>query len=174
MHDAVVISAISGDKKAFETLINIHKEYLYKIAFLYLENKDDALEILDQTILKAYLNISKLKNPEYFKTWITKILINCAKDYLKKNNRISYLEDFEMLKLSYEENHKEIKLDLDSALKDLKSNYRQALTLKYYDNLKIIEISKIMNCSINTIKTYLRRGLKEMKILLKEDYNNEY
>ena len=65
-----------GNDNSFEKLMDIYESYLYKMAFLYLKNEHDALDIYQETVLKAYMNISKLKDPKSFKTWITKILIN--------------------------------------------------------------------------------------------------
>jgi len=80
---ALVEEAISGCKEAFSTLVDMNKEYLYKTAFLYMKNQEEALEVYQETVYKAYINLHKLKKPEFFKTWLTRILINNANDRLK-------------------------------------------------------------------------------------------
>ena len=50
----------------------------YKMAFLYMRNQEDALDLVGSVVLKGYQNIHRLKNPEWFKTWLTRILINLA------------------------------------------------------------------------------------------------
>lgn len=57
----LINQAKKGSDEAFENLINIYKEYLYKMAFIYTKNEDDALDIYQETVYKAYLNIGKLK-----------------------------------------------------------------------------------------------------------------
>lgn len=68
----ILKKAIKGDKKSIEILINQHKEYLYKTAFLYTKNEQDAVDICQETVYKAIMNIHKLNNLDYFKTWIIK------------------------------------------------------------------------------------------------------
>lgn len=83
--------AIHGNPEAYGRLIILYQEYLYKIAFLYMKNEQDSLDLVGSTILKGYQNIRTLRKPELFKTWLTKILINTAKDELKKSSTIMRL-----------------------------------------------------------------------------------
>ena len=86
MEYKLVDKAKEGCDESFEILINNYKEYLYKTAFLYVKNEHDALDIYQETVYKAYINISKLRNSNFFKTWITKILINNV-NMKKKTNK---------------------------------------------------------------------------------------
>ncbi|MTK13271.1 MAG: RNA polymerase subunit sigma-70, partial [Clostridiaceae bacterium] len=92
---SIVTKAQKGDDIAFSELINSCKEKLYKIAFAYLKNEEEALDIVSDTIYKAYMDINKLKNPQYFNTWITRIRINGAINRLKKNKRIVLIDEYE-------------------------------------------------------------------------------
>ena len=83
-HLRLVKRAIRGNPDAYGQLIAGQQEYLYKMAFLYMKNKEDALDLVGSTVLKGYQNIHRLKNPEWFRTWLTRILINLARDELKK------------------------------------------------------------------------------------------
>lgn len=76
----LIKKAIRQNPEAYGILISEYKEYLYKMAYLYIKNEQDALDIVDTTILKGFQNIHTLKNPDWFKTWITKILIHTAQD----------------------------------------------------------------------------------------------
>ncbi|MDB8820523.1 sigma factor, partial [Romboutsia sp. 1001216sp1] len=80
--DEVILAekAIKGDKEAFEKLINIYSKRLYKEIYIRCKYEEDAKEIFQETVYKAYKNIQKLKEPKYFKTWISKILINTTND----------------------------------------------------------------------------------------------
>jgi RNA polymerase sigma-70 factor, ECF subfamily len=79
-----VRKAKNGDKKAFQELIEQEKVKLYKIAYLYTKNENDALDIFQETLYKALSSIQNLKDEDYFSTWITRILINNAKDFWAK------------------------------------------------------------------------------------------
>ncbi|MGL5086452.1 MAG: sigma-70 family RNA polymerase sigma factor [Clostridium sp.] len=89
----LVNKAIKGDTDSLALLVKENKEDLYRIAYSYVKNSEDAVDIIQECSYRAMLYISKLKNPEYFKTWITKIVINCSIDYLKTKNNELYFED---------------------------------------------------------------------------------
>lgn len=157
-----------GDDYAFEKLIYLYEKYLYKMAFLYVKNEQDALDIYQETVLKTYMNISKLKDPNSFKTWITKILINTANSKSKHFVKFKYdfdedcITDYSYLKI-------EEKLDLYDAIDILDEKYRTPIILQYFYNLTIQQISEITNTNENTTKTNLRRAKKQMYDILKED-----
>ena len=175
MEDIVTVKrAIKGDRKAFEHLIEIYCDRLYKEAYLRCKYEDDVKEIVQETIYRAYRSIGTLKEPQYFKTWISRILINISNDYLRKNGMID-LEHNESLctKEVIIDNKVELKIDLYNAIDELEDKYKDAIILRYIDDLKVEEISKILDRPINTIKTHLRKAIKDMKKLLKEGYENE-
>lgn len=157
-----------GDDYAFERLIDIYEKYLYKMAFLYVKNEHDASDIYQETVLKAYMNISKLKNHKAFKTWITKILINnvySSNKYFTKfegSNEENFIGNFSYLYI-------EEKLDLYDAIDILDEKYRTAIILQYFYDLTIQQISEITNTNENTVKTNIRRAKKKMYDFLKED-----
>lgn len=76
--------AINGDEKAFIELIEKQREKLYRVAYAYVKNEEDALDIVQETVYKAYISIDTLRKPKYFNTWLTKILINISLATLKK------------------------------------------------------------------------------------------
>ena len=79
----LIKESMKGNKESFGILIKNNKEYLYKMAFLYVKDEQDALEVIHETVYRAFLNIEKLKKAKFFNTWITKILINVSIDFLK-------------------------------------------------------------------------------------------
>ncbi|MEG2935366.1 MAG: sigma-70 family RNA polymerase sigma factor [Clostridium sp.] len=164
--------AIKGDKEAFSYLIKEHKSYLYKTAFMYVKNEDKALEIFQETITKAITNIHKLENPIYFKTWITRILINTAYDINKSKTNFIEVDENNLIYKS-ESISIEERLDLYGAVDLLRYNYKTVIILKYFNDIKTKDIATIMNIPENTVKTYLTRAKNELKTFLKEDYMND-
>ncbi len=69
-----VVKAIKGDEEAFELLIKEEGDKLYKTAFLYVRNKDDALDVVQEAVTKAFISIHQLKKPELFSAWLMKRL----------------------------------------------------------------------------------------------------
>jgi RNA polymerase sigma-70 factor (ECF subfamily) len=77
-YEKQVIKAINGDKGALQLLLKDEKEKLYRVAFTYVRNEDDAVDVFQQTILLAMESIHQLKEPKYFSTWLTRICINLS------------------------------------------------------------------------------------------------
>ena len=157
----LISKAKKGSDKAFEELINIYKEYLYKMAFIYTKNEHDALDIYQETV-------DKLKDSSYFKTWITRILINNVN---MKNRHVNRFKDVEVEDYIGEIEYSSIeeKIDLYDAIDVLEEKYKTPIILQYFQDLTVSQISKIMDCNENTVKSYIRRGKKKLYDLLKEE-----
>ncbi|RXI51865.1 RNA polymerase subunit sigma-70 [Clostridium tetani] len=172
MYDVLLVKrAIRGTKDAFTSLIKQCKNELYKIAYIYTKNEDDALEAIDESIYKAYISINTLKNPEFFKTWIIRILINECITLLKKKNKIVLENNNTKFEIQCNDDYdSKIEFeDLYKAINTLNDKQRTAIILKYFQDLKISEISDVMQISDNTVKSHIRRGILSLKKSLKED-----
>lgn len=170
----IVIKAQNGDDAAFSQLIKSCKEKLYKTAFAYLKDEEEALDVVSDTVYKAYMNINKLKNPEFFSTWITRILINSAINRLKKNKRVILIDEYEKFD-SFTPISSDIALevpksiDLYNAIDKLNVKSRSIIILKYFQDMTISEISRVLKIPEGTIKVYLQRSLKKLKVELGEE-----
>lgn len=90
--EEIIEKVKKGDNQAFTVLITNMQSELYKIAKLRLKSDDDINEAVQETIIKAYSSIKKLKNNQYFKTWIIKILINECNSIYQKNKKNQFEE----------------------------------------------------------------------------------
>lgn len=170
----LVKRATKGDRQAFEKLMDIYFDRLCREAYIRCKYEEDVKEIVQETIYKAYINIRSLKEPQYFKTWLSRILINVANDYLRNKGMVDLeLDETSYVKEVVIEDKIEIKIDLYNAIDELEDKYKDAVILRYIDDLKIEDISKLLDRPVNTIKTHLRKALKDMKKMLKEGYFNE-
>ena len=170
----LVKRATKGDRQAFEKLMDIYFDRLCREAYIRCKYEEDVKEIVQETIYKAYRNIRSLKEPQYFKTWLSRILINVVNDYLRNKGMVDLeLDETSFVKEVVIEDKIEIKIDLYNAIDELEDKYKDAVILRYIDDLKIEDISKILDRPVNTIKTHLRKALKDMKKMLKEGYSNE-
>lgn len=162
--------AKNGDSDAFTELYKMHKIYLYKIAYSYVKDENKALDIMQECACKGFLNVHKLKNPNIFKTWITRILINVAIDYLKKDSKIVYLDNDSSISCNEEDISLEEKMDLYDAIDTLKDKYKTVIILRYFNNMSIDDIARTMEIPSNTVKSHLRRAKEALSKILKEDY----
>nr|WP_259549636.1 sigma-70 family RNA polymerase sigma factor [Heyndrickxia oleronia] len=144
------------------------KKTLYRIAYLYMKNENDALDLVQDTVYKALISIKKLKDPNHFSTWLTQILINKALNLIKKNKRIVPLTEIEGVR--NEENHPlEDKIDLVEAIKRLEKQYQTVIILRYYKDLTIKQIAEILKCPEGTVKTNLHRAVSKLKLDLRKE-----
>ncbi|MRZ80182.1 sigma-70 family RNA polymerase sigma factor [Paeniclostridium sordellii] len=168
LEETLIKQSQRGNDDAFEKLIDRYEGYLYKMAFLYVKNEQDAMDIYQETVLKVYLNITKLKDRKAFKTWITKILVN---NVYTKNNQAKKIQENHIKLDTKEFNYIDIeeKIDLYDAIDILEEKYRTPIILQYFYDLTTKQISEITNFNENTIKTNIRRGKKKIYEILKEE-----
>ncbi|EHK2356784.1 sigma-70 family RNA polymerase sigma factor [Clostridium perfringens] len=169
----LIKESMKGNKESFGILIKNNKEYLYKMAFLYAKDEQDALEVIHETVYRAFLNIEKLKKAKFFNTWITRILINVSIDFLKKKGKNEMLDESTPIIKEKCEISTEEKLDLYNAIDLLNDNYKTVIIMMYFNDMKIKDISKVMETPENTVKTYLRRAKQALGEILKEGYLDE-
>ncbi len=162
----LVKKAIKGNKSAYGELIAEYQVYLYKTAFLYVKNEADALDAVQECVTRGLLAIGKLREPGYFKTWITRILLNCIWQDKKQTQTVSLDEYREK---GVENYLIEEKVDLYDAIDSLKEQYKTVVILFYFQELKIKEIAQIMEIPEGSVKVYLYRAKKQMRRWLEGD-----
>ena len=161
--DALLVKrAQREDVGAFVELMEKYKTALYKVAKSYLGSEDDIADVMQDTVLAAYEHIKELKNASYFKTWLTRILINQCKDFLRQQKK--YVVSDKIAETSYEmpENNRE----LYELIKELPEDYRMIFLLYYGEGFKTNEIAQILDVNENTVKSRLRRGRDRLKQVL--------
>ncbi|MGL5328727.1 MAG: sigma-70 family RNA polymerase sigma factor [Peptostreptococcaceae bacterium] len=152
-----------GNKLAFSTLIKSYEIDLYRVAISMTKNEDDALDCIQETILQAYINIKNLKNNEYFKTWLIRILINQCKALIEKNKKIVELKNIDMQNLYEQEDEiYGIKEEIDKLDEDLKI----LVILYYYQDMSVKDISESLQIPEGTIKSRLSRARNKLKEVL--------
>lgn len=161
--------AQKGDDNAFYELINERKSQLYKIAYAYVKNKEEAMDIVSETVYKAYVSIKKLKEPSLFNTWLTRILINTSVDSLKKNSKIVPLDENVRIDAFIISKDNEQIIDLKIAVDRLNGKLKTIIILKYFQDMTLVEIAKILQCPLGTVKTMLHKALRELRLDLKEE-----
>lgn len=153
----------SSLNRSFEKLIKDEQEKLYKIAYSYVKNEQDALDIVQDAIIKGYQSFHKLDDKAYFSTWMVRILINTSIDFLRKKKDVIKL-DPEWLKSGHQQEHFSIMaMDIDTVFKKLKTDQKTLLLLRFYYGYSIPEIANILGMPEGTIKSRLHRTLQLVK-----------
>ncbi|TYS57373.1 sigma-70 family RNA polymerase sigma factor [Sutcliffiella horikoshii] len=159
----------SASGPTFESLIKNEQEKLYKIAFAYVKNEQDALDVVQEAVINAYKAFPKLENPQYFSTWMTRILINTAINELRRKKKITFLDIEKHHEQSVKETHLSIhKLDLAEVLERLKPEQRSLLMMRFTYGYSIKEMAQIFEKPEGTIKSQLHRTLAQVKAELEE------
>lgn len=160
---SLVKRAIKGDEHAFLSIMHEHKLSLYKTALAYLKNKDEAIEAIQEVTFRAYQNIKTLREPNYVKTWLIRIMINYCQDFIKKNDRITFDDDY-ISQQGMNEDYDYI--DIEEAMLQLDDTQRQLLHLKYFHDVKIKDIAIMWNRPEGTVKTWLNKALRSLRGIL--------
>lgn len=172
--EKLAIKAAKGSAKAYGELIGHYKEYLYRTAWLLVKDQETTLDIVGDCILKGFRSIHTLQKPEFFKSWLTRILINTANSYHRKNQDMLSLDDEENQAVQIAAPDKgvtsEERMDLKDAIDRLPDKHRMVIILKYFDEMKVSDIAYIMRIPEGSVKAYLNRARAELRNFLKEDY----
>jgi RNA polymerase sigma-70 factor (ECF subfamily) len=172
----LVLKAKKGNREAFLKLIQNRTGVLYKIAYSYFKNSDEAGDAVQDAILIAFKNIRNLKEDGKFNSWITSILVNRCRDILRRNNRFRFEEyTDETVGVQHpaagEYLRVESSIDILNSLQKLDEKHREVITLKYLGDYSINEISSILNIPEGTVKSRLNTGLRSLRSMMevKED-----
>ncbi|WP_373598706.1 RNA polymerase sigma factor [Paraclostridium bifermentans] len=156
----LIKKAKKGNEEAFFTLIEDNKVSMYKAAKAILNNDDDIADAIQETVIAAYKNIKSLKNDAYFKTWLTKILINKCKDIIAKNKDVLTLDEY--LEEGYTQEFLS-KFEIEDMLTNLSKEQKLVISLYYISQFNTREISEILKESEGTIKSRLSRARNKIR-----------
>lgn len=168
---------LSGDTNAFAALVDRYKVLVFTLAFKMVKNREEAEEISQDTFIKAYKYLPKFKGDSKFSTWIYRVTYNTCLDKLKAFKREQPVVTID----SYTENqirsldnildtieNKERNQMIQNSLNLLPSEDSFLLTLYYFEDQSLEEISKIMGITANNVKVKLFRSRKKLASILKE------
>lgn len=161
MDTLLVKRAQKNDMDAFVRLIEKNKTNLYKVAKSYLGNEEDVADAIQDTVLSAYEHIHELRNASYFKTWITRILMNHCNDLLRQQKHC-LVSDQIIQTIDAAPNDQEFY----ALIGELPEDYRMIFLLYYGEQFRTNEIAQILDMNENTVKSKLRRGREKLKHIL--------
>ncbi|MDD3346673.1 sigma-70 family RNA polymerase sigma factor [Oscillibacter sp.] len=158
------------DKHRFAERMQAGKQKYYRMAYCYVKNEHDALDIVSEAAYKGLKNIHTLRQPEYFDTWMTRIVMNAATDFLRKNARCTPCEDtvLETVAVPEQALTPEDSLDLYAALGSLGDRDRSCVVLRYFEGYGFSEIADILQEAEPAVKSRLYRALKKMRVVLEK------
>lgn len=181
--EKIVKKAKNKDQESIKLLYEMHYNQVYYFAFKILRNEENAKDVLQDTFINAFKYLHTLKDESKFKSWLSKIVINCCnKKYSKTKNEI-LIDEYTDYGMSYIietkdkviEDQIELKEDQKLVLNlidNLTEKKKEVILLFYYNEFKIKEIAEIIECSEGTVKSRLNSAKKDLKEMLKAKNHN--
>ncbi len=158
------------NKSLIEDIILENYNQYYRLAYSYVHNAEDASDIVQNGAYKAIRSEASLKNPEYAKTWVYRIMLNECFGYLKQTRFLSYeaMQEENGIEAGYMED-KYSDMDLQRALDALSQKDKAIVILKYFEDKKLEEIAEILDENVNTIKSRLYRAMERLRDFLSDE-----
>jgi RNA polymerase sigma-70 factor, ECF subfamily len=175
-----------GDKRAFDLLVIKYQHRIAALISRFIRDPDEVQDVAQEAFIKAYRALANFRGDSQFYTWLYRIAINTAKNYLVARNRRPPNDDIEVDDAIFfdgadglrdidspEENlmGEQLMAIVNQAIKDLPEDLRSALTLREYDGLSYEEIAQVMTCPVGTVRSRIFRAREAVDLAMKKSFN---
>lgn len=145
-----------------------NQDRFYRMAYSYTKHQEDALDAVQSAVCKALEAHESIKNADAVKTWFYRILMNECFLVLKKRSKIALSTNVAEQETLYYEKGYEQGNDIEKDLNSLDPDVQEIIKLRFFEEMSLKEISDITGFNLNTVKTKLYRGLKQLKETIQE------
>ena len=160
---------IAKEQQQVESQLLASYESLYRLAYTYVKNPDDAMDVVQESAYRAIRDCRKVRNKDYLSTWIYRIVVNTALDMLRRKKKENITE--ELPEIPVEDQYQD--LELRTVLNQLDDKSRTIILLRYFEDLKLEDIADIVGDNLNTVKARLYRSLKKLRLNLEAEHYRE-
>jgi RNA polymerase sigma factor, sigma-70 family len=156
-------AAIHGDREAFEMIIRTHSRTLFAIAYSILQNREEAEDVVQDAVVKAWKTRWRVRDPAKFPAWLATVARHRAHDIFRKRRAVPF--PYETIETNETEltNTEEIDQQLHTALAALPELHRAALTLRYFEEMDYRSIENILGLSNGALRGILGRALAALR-----------
>lgn len=171
----LIQKAQKGDHDAFATLVDENQRYVYNLALRVVKDENEALDLTQETFVRAWTALPNFKGQSQFRTWLYRIVTNLCYNRLPNLRRsLNDLGDDVMEDIPEVNSHtpaqefesNETRRHLYQAIENLDSNYQLLITLRYQNELSYDEIASTLNLPLGTVKTGIFRAKAQLRIAL--------
>lgn len=173
MENDLIRRVLAGEQEAFAPLVKQHQRQIYYVILRIVGDEESARDLTQESFIKAYQNLKSFKMNSSFSTWLYRIAVNTAKNYLRDTGRRPQASgdgEEELLKLPDEKTshlekaiQKEARQKVRQAVAQLPEKQRITLILKVYEEKTFYEIAQILNCPMGTAKANYHHAVKNLK-----------
>jgi len=169
---ALIQRAQKGSHDAFEALVDEHQRYVYNLALRVVKDENEALDLTQETFVRAWTALPNFKGQSQFRTWLYRIVTNLCYNRLPNLRRsLNDLGDDVMEEIpepnfntpAHEFESNETRRNLYQAMENLDENYRLLITLRYQNELSYEEIASTLNLPLGTVKTGIFRAKEQLR-----------
>lgn len=146
-----------------------NRERFYRLAYSYVRNREAALDIVQNAIVKGLENYASIQKPECMKTWFYRILVNECYGFLKKNKREMSFEPGTLYNLMEGGAEERVSCGVYDEINQLPNKIKTVIILRFYEEMKLEEIARVTGAGISTVKYRLYTGLKKLRKSLEEE-----
>lgn len=171
--DDFISKVRSGNKDAFEEIVKLYQRRVFILAYGILMNREDAMEITQETFFKLYKSMASLRDNSKFEPWLFTIANNLCIDRIRKNKNIKLhntsldeVPDGAVMTKNTPENdkyNKDLKQTIKNSIQELPPRQQTIVVMRYFQELKFHEIAKNLGLSIGTVKKLHFTALKKIK-----------
>jgi RNA polymerase sigma-70 factor (ECF subfamily) len=173
---AIIQRVLAGDTEAFAGLVDRHYDRCARVAYRILGNREDAEEAVQDAFLRAYRALGSYEDRERFAAWVTRILVNQCRTVRARTERREAVFN-ESVDPDYAARHAGLETtaddwpDLDAALAKLPPEQREAVVLRYADDLTYGEMARVLGAGESALKMRVQRAFVRLRALLQEVSN---
>jgi RNA polymerase sigma-70 factor (ECF subfamily) len=175
-HD-LVRRACQGDETAYEMVVRDHQEAVFRLAYLYLGDADDAADAAQETFIRAFKMLKTFDTTRPLRPWLLRIAANLARNkrraagrYLSALRRLMFAAPEPFLHAEAESDRQMEAQTLWEAVQRLPQRDREVLFLRYFLELSVNEAAEVLNVEIGTVKSRQSRALERLRGLVAQDY----
>lgn len=165
-----------------QTILSTHQQmvdYLvsgqadfYRLAFSYVKNRDAALDVVQESIVKALSKSDTLRETAYLKTWFYRILLNESMNYFRRGRRLVPFPEQQEEPAAPDPDVGE-RLDLYDAIDRLSLQEQAVIRLRFFEDMKLEEIAQATGANLNTVKSRLYKSLRKLREWTGEELSDE-
>ena len=171
----IIRKAAAGDRVAFRELVLEHSHAMFRLAWRLTSDESAAEDIVQEAFIKAWRKLGSFRMESSFKSWLHRITVNTAMDYLRKQSRRKQFETeepewethFQASQTPTHDTQIDIRKQTEAAMMDLSEIERSALLLKHFEGHSINEIAQILEITTGACKQTIFRAVKKMRIALR-------